>query len=192
MLNHVMVGTNDIERAKRFREAGLSALGVSIDGLAGAHDKLRGNLGSFAAAMRAVKNAREVGMGIAVSTQINKLSVPGLEELSKRLREEGVETWQIQLTGPLGRAADRPEWLLQPWEIVGVIDRTAGTVAGYKYSQPMIDAGAGGLVWNEASLAEYLKAPKEKVPGNKMAFAGLKKDEDIANVIAWLKADPKP
>lgn len=76
--------------------------------------------------------------------------------------------------------------------LVGVIGRTAGTVAGYKYSQPMIDAGAGGLVWDETSIAEYLKAPKEKVPGNKMAFAGLKKDEDIANLIAWLQADPKP
>ena len=76
--------------------------------------------------------------------------------------------------------------------LVGVIGRAAGAVPGYKYSQPMIDAGASGLVWDETNLAEYLKAPKEKVPGNKMAFAGLKKDDDIANVIAWLKADPKP
>ncbi len=113
------------DRAKRFREAGLSAVGVSIDGLPAAHDKLRGNLGSFAAAMRALKNAREVGMGLAVSTQINRLSTPDLEELSRRLRAEGVETWQLQLTGPLGRAADRPEWLLQPWEIVPVIDTLA-------------------------------------------------------------------
>jgi radical SAM protein with 4Fe4S-binding SPASM domain len=113
------------DRARRFREAGLSALGVSIDGLPGAHDKLRGNLGSHAAAMRALRNAREVGMGLAVSTQVNRLSMPDLEELGRRLRAEGVEVWQLQLTGPLGRAADRPEWLLQPWEIVPVIDTLA-------------------------------------------------------------------
>jgi len=54
------------------------------------------------------------------------------------------------------------------------------------------EAGADGLVWDEANLAEYLRAPKEKIPGNKMAFAGLKDDADIANVIAYLAADPKP
>ncbi|TIV88072.1 MAG: cytochrome c family protein [Mesorhizobium sp.] len=53
-------------------------------------------------------------------------------------------------------------------------------------------AGAAGLVWDEANLAEYLKAPRQKVPGNRMAFAGLTSDDDIANVIAYLKADPKP
>ena len=49
-----------------------------------------------------------------------------------------------------------------------------------------------GLVWNEASLAKYLREPKAAVPGNRMAFTGLAKDEDIANVIAYLNADPKP
>jgi len=78
--------------------------------------------------------------------------------------------------------------------LAGVVGRTAGTLESFaaKYSQPMKDAGAGGLVWDEANIAEYLKDPKGKIPGNKMAFAGLKKDDEIANVIAYLKADPKP
>ena len=73
----------------------------------------------------------------------------------------------------------------------GVVGRTAGTLESFlaKYSQPMKDAGAAGLVWDEANIAEYVKDPKGKVPGNKMAFAGLKKDEDVANVIAYLKAN---
>ena len=76
----------------------------------------------------------------------------------------------------------------------GVVGRTAGSLASFqaKYSDAMKAAGAGGLVWDEANIAEYLKAPKTKVPGNKMAFPGLKEDADIANVIAYLKADPKP
>ena len=45
-----------------------------------------------------------------------------------------------------------------------------------------------GKVWNEALLAEYLMSPKAMVPGTKMTFAGLKKIEDIANLIAYLKA----
>jgi cytochrome c len=46
---------------------------------------------------------------------------------------------------------------------------------------------ASGLVWDEATLAAYLKAPKKFLKGTKMAFAGLKKDADIKNLIAYLK-----
>lgn len=67
----------------------------------------------------------------------------------------------------------------------GLFGRTAGTAEGFKYSDAMIDSG---IVWDEATLAQYLAKPKEFVPGNKMAFPGLKKDDDIANVIAYLKA----
>ena len=66
----------------------------------------------------------------------------------------------------------------------GVVDRPAGTYPGYNYSEANKNSG---LVWDEATLTVYLKDPKAKVPGTKMAFAGLKKDEDIANVIAYLK-----
>ena len=73
----------------------------------------------------------------------------------------------------------------------GVIGRTAGTHADFKYSQAMIDAGKGGLVWDDAKLAEYLRNPRAKVKGTKMVFPGLKKDEEIANVIAYMKQHPK-
>jgi cytochrome c len=78
--------------------------------------------------------------------------------------------------------------------LLGVVGRTAGTAESFlsHYSQAMKDAGAAGLVWDEANLAQYLSAPKQKVPGNKMAFTGLTNDADIANVIAYLKADTKP
>lgn len=69
-----------------------------------------------------------------------------------------------------------------------LIGRTAGTVEGFNYSKAMKDAGAAGLVWDDASLAEYLVAPKAKVPGTKMAFAGLKKPDEVQNVIAYLKS----
>ena len=72
----------------------------------------------------------------------------------------------------------------------GVIGRTAGTLEGFKFSPAMVEAGKGGLVWDDAKLTEYLKAPKALVKGTKMAFAGLKKDEDLANVIAYLKQFP--
>ena len=78
--------------------------------------------------------------------------------------------------------------------LLGVIGRTAGTLESYqsKYSDAMKEAGAGGLVWDEATLTPYLRDPNAVVPKTKMAFPGLKDDADIANVIAYLAADPKP
>ena len=67
---------------------------------------------------------------------------------------------------------------------------TAGTHADFKYSPAMVDAGKGGFVWDDAKLTEYLHDPKGMVKGTKMAFPGLKKDDEIANVIAYLKQFP--
>jgi radical SAM protein with 4Fe4S-binding SPASM domain len=112
-------------RAKAFREAGLTGLGVSIDGLAAAHDKLRGNLGSFTAALKALRAARDAGLVVTANTQINRVNLPDLEALAKRLQDEGAQVWQTQLTGPLGRAADQPEWILEPYQIPEVVERLA-------------------------------------------------------------------
>lgn len=72
----------------------------------------------------------------------------------------------------------------------GVVGRKAASVEGYKYSEAMAAKGAEGVVWDEATLATYLADPKAFVPKTKMAFAGLKKPEDVADVIAYLKAHP--
>ena len=73
----------------------------------------------------------------------------------------------------------------------GVVGRKAASVEGFKYSKAMQEKAAEGLVWTEENLDKYLAAPKKFVPGNKMAFAGLKKAEDRANVIAYLKSMAK-
>lgn len=67
--------------------------------------------------------------------------------------------------------------------LYGVVGRKAGTVAGYNYSKANKESG---LMWTAAKLDEYLAAPQKVVKGTKMAFAGLKKPEDRANVIAFL------
>lgn len=69
----------------------------------------------------------------------------------------------------------------------GVIGRVAGTHAGFAYSKAMVDAGKAGLQWDEASLRDYLHNPKAKVKGTKMAFAGLKDDGEITNLLAYLE-----
>jgi len=69
--------------------------------------------------------------------------------------------------------------------LAGIVGRQAGTVEGFKYSDAMANSG---VVWNEDSLNQYLADPKGFMPGNKMTFSGLKKDDDRANVIAYLQA----
>jgi Cytochrome c2 len=71
----------------------------------------------------------------------------------------------------------------------GIIGRAVASLPDYKYSKAMVDHAAEVPVWTEEALAAYLRDPKGVVKGTKMAFAGLKKDEDIDHVIAYLK-DP--
>jgi cytochrome c len=65
----------------------------------------------------------------------------------------------------------------------GLFGRKAGTVEGFKYSDAMKNSG---MVWSEETLKPYLADPKKALPGGKMAFVGLKKVEDIEDVIAYL------
>jgi cytochrome c len=69
----------------------------------------------------------------------------------------------------------------------GVIGRKAGAVEGFNYSEAM---KASGLTWDEATFAEYITNPKGKVPGNKMVFAGIKDEQKIKDLVAFLKANP--
>ncbi|MCV0395736.1 MAG: cytochrome c family protein [Rhizobiaceae bacterium] len=68
----------------------------------------------------------------------------------------------------------------------GVIGRAAAAVEGFNYSPAMKQAAAGGLVWDDAALHEYLANPKAKVPGTKMVFPGLKKEKEIDDLLAYL------
>ncbi|MFO7484482.1 c-type cytochrome [Oceanibaculum nanhaiense] len=71
--------------------------------------------------------------------------------------------------------------------LVGIIGRKAASVDGFKYSDGMKGAGEKGLVWTEENFTKYMKDPKDFVPGNRMAFVGLKKDQEIDDLIAFLK-----
>jgi cytochrome c len=66
----------------------------------------------------------------------------------------------------------------------GVVGRPAGQYPNYSYSSANKNSG---LIWDEPTLARYLRAPAEVVPGTKMIFFGLKKDREISDVIAYLK-----
>ncbi|MCI0600371.1 MAG: cytochrome c family protein [Beijerinckiaceae bacterium] len=68
-------------------------------------------------------------------------------------------------------------------ELNGISGRKAGAVEGFSYSDAM---KASGITWDDAALKEFLATPKTKVPGTKMIFAGLSKEGDRDNLVAYL------
>lgn len=72
-------------------------------------------------------------------------------------------------------------------QLNNIFGRTIGSVEGFKYSKNMAAMGEEGKVWDEENIAEFLKKPKDYVKGTKMSFAGLKKEKDRENIIAYLK-----
>ncbi len=66
----------------------------------------------------------------------------------------------------------------------GVVGRKAGEYPGYNYSEANKNSG---FTWDEATLKEYIKDPRAKLPGTKMVFPGIKQDNRVDNIIAYLK-----
>lgn len=66
----------------------------------------------------------------------------------------------------------------------GLFGRMAGSVEGYNYSPANKNSG---ITWDEATFREYIKAPRTKIPGTKMIYVGLKDEQRINDLVAYLK-----
>ena len=66
----------------------------------------------------------------------------------------------------------------------GLFGRAAGSVEGYTYSPANKNSG---LTWDEATFRDYIKNPRAKIPGTKMVYAGLKDEQRINDLVAYLK-----
>jgi radical SAM protein with 4Fe4S-binding SPASM domain len=123
----VVSGGRGITRdlAERMAQAGVARISMSVDGLEATHDRMRSLRGSFAAAMQALSHARDAGMIIAANTNLNRLNMGELERLYEHLSAQRIASWQVQITTPLGRAADRTDMILQPWDLLDVVPRVA-------------------------------------------------------------------
>ena len=67
----------------------------------------------------------------------------------------------------------------------GLFGRKTGQAPGYSYSQANVSKG---ITWGEDTLFDYLENPKKYIPGTKMVFAGLKKEGERNDLIAYLKS----
>jgi cytochrome c len=68
--------------------------------------------------------------------------------------------------------------------LYGLFGSKAGTAPGYEFSEAMIHSG---IIWDDTTVAAYLRDPKQKVPGTKMAYGGMKQAGQLADMVAYLK-----
>ena len=66
----------------------------------------------------------------------------------------------------------------------GLFGRSAGSVPGYAYSPANKNSG---ITWDEATFRDYIKDPRARIPGTKMAYPGLKDEKKVSDLIAYLK-----
>ena len=91
------------ELARAMAAAGMAAVSVSIDGLQETHDLQRAAKGSFASATAALVSLKAAGMLTASNTNLNRHNRDDLEGIYEHLKAAGIQSWQVQLTVPLGR-----------------------------------------------------------------------------------------
>ena len=115
-----------------------------------------------------------LGFGLSATPALASGDVAAGEKVFKKCKACHVVDAEKHKTGP---------------HLVNIMGRAAGSADGFKkYSDAM---KSSGIVWNEETLDGYLEKPKAYVKGTRMAFAGLRKAEDRANVIAYLKSYSK-
>ncbi|MCB1619768.1 MAG: radical SAM protein [Thiothrix sp.] len=104
--------------AERMKAAGINQVSVSLDGMEQAHDRLRGVKGSWRQALNTMRHLHAVGIPFGANSQVNRHSAPEFALLYQTLREAGALAWQVQMTVPMGNAADDAALLLQPAELL--------------------------------------------------------------------------
>ncbi len=130
-----------LETARRMKSAGIQVVSVSVDGLEATHDRIRGKLGSWQWAFKTMSHLKEVGIPFGCNTQINRLSAPEFPRIYEHLRDAGIFAWQIQLTVPMGNAADNSEILLQPYELLDVYPMIARVAERAKQEGVQVQPG---------------------------------------------------
>jgi radical SAM protein with 4Fe4S-binding SPASM domain len=98
-------------------KAGLNSIGVSIDGGSLTHDELRGVKGSHAQAVTALRTAHKHGLMVTANTQINRRNKAELRDIFATILQARATGWQVQLTVPMGNAADSNDLILNPYEL---------------------------------------------------------------------------
>lgn len=113
----------DEDRLRALLDAGMMSLTISLDGLQGDHDWMRGRNGSFARTWEAIRLlCRIKGLTWDVDTCVTRRNYPCLESMRQMLQDAGVKRWRLLTVFPMGRAKDNPEMLVTDDEFSGLMD----------------------------------------------------------------------
>lgn len=115
----------DAELARAARAAGLASASVSIDGIGRTHDALRGVRHGFEQGLAAARHLKDAGVYVGLNSQINRKNLSEVGALADLCIELGAGAWQVALTVAMGNAADRPELLLQPYDLLELMPALA-------------------------------------------------------------------
>jgi radical SAM protein with 4Fe4S-binding SPASM domain len=127
------------ELAAAAKQAGITAVSVSIDGLSETHDWLRGIAGSHDSAREALRHLERAGVMVGANTQVNRRNLRELPALFDELRQHPLYGWQVQLMVPMGRAAEEESLWLEPYDVLELMPTLAEL-------RPRADA-AGIALW---------------------------------------------
>ena len=119
-----------------------------------------------------------IGAGVSIALLLVAGTVAG--QSGNEARGERVFNQQCKICHAVEKSGPSP---VGP-NLSGLFGRKAGTAAGFEASDTM---KASGIVWNESTLADYLKDPQTRLPGTTMVFNGMKQQAQLADVIAYLK-----
>lgn len=72
--------------------------------------------------------------------------------------------------------------------LFGIVGRRAGSVEGFRYSRPMHGKHEQNFVWTPDNLRAYIRNPRAVVPGGSMSFPGLRNDQQLNDLLAYLQA----
>jgi len=107
------------EAFQRAREAGVQALGISLDGAdAATHDAFRGWEGSFQRTMQMLENARKLRLAVQVNTSITRRNVHQVDAIAELLAGQGIAMWSVFFLVPVGRGVEEQRIAPEEYETV--------------------------------------------------------------------------
>lgn len=72
--------------------------------------------------------------------------------------------------------------------LFGIVGRRAGSFEGFRYSRPMHEKHEQHFVWTLDNLRAYIRNPKDVVPGGSMSYPGLRNEQQMNDLLAYLQA----
>jgi len=163
------VGLN-AETAGRIYGIGFTSVTVSLDGTQQAHDEQRGLDGCYEKALKAVRLLDRAGTRVGVTTQVNRKSLPTLDDLALQIEAAGALGWQLQLTLPKGRAENQNGMAVQP-EMMPEIYRAVRRLIARRTLRPYITDNIGYLTPDDPLLRTPPRVAERCWLG---CFAGLR------------------